>query len=68
MQMVVLTHDSEQPVGDAFFVNPMQVTYVYRLEPGNKSCVHLSDGSSFDVQESMQEVFDRLNKGLNNSV
>ena len=68
MQMVVLTHDNEQPVGDAFFVNPMQVTYVYRLEPGNKSIVHLADGSSFDVQESMQEVFDKLNKGLNNSV
>lgn len=64
MTMVILTHDNEQPVGDAFMVNPLQVTYVYRLEPGNKAIVHLTDGSSWDVQESMQEVFSRLNKGL----
>lgn len=66
MKMVVLTHDNEQPVGDTFMVNPLQVTYVYRLEPGNKAIVHLTDGSSWDVQESMQEVFSKINKGLNN--
>lgn len=64
MKMVTLTHDNELPIGDAFMVNPLQVTYVYRLEPGNKAMVHLTDGSSFDVQESMQEVYERLNKGL----
>lgn len=66
MKTVILTHDNEQPIGDAFMVNPLQVTYVYRLEPGNKAIVHLTDGSSWDVQESMQEVFSKLNAGLCN--